>query len=64
MSRIRNLLADLIVGVVLVLVTLWVLRRLFGTLLWLINAVAFVLVVVVLLAVAGRIRGRKKKIGY
>ena len=64
MSRIRNLLADLIVGVVLVLVTLWVLRRLFGTLLLLINAVAFVLVVVVLLAVAGRIRGRKKKIGY
>ena len=63
MNRIRNLLADLIVGVVVVLVAFWVLRRLFGTLLWLINAVAFIVVVVVLLAGAGRIRGRKK-IGY
>ena len=57
MDRVRNLLADVIVGVVLLLVAWWVLRRVFGLVLWLVNTLAFVILVVALLVIAGRIRG-------
>ena len=56
MNRFRNLLADILVGLALVLVLWWVLRRVFGLLLWLVNAVAFVAVIVLLVWVAGRLR--------
>lgn len=62
MNRVRNLLADVIVGVVLLLVAWWVLRRVFGLVLWLVNTLAFVILVVALLVIASRIRsgGAKK----
>jgi hypothetical protein len=56
MNRFRTLLADILVGLALVLVLWWVLRRVFGLLLWLVNAVAFIAVIVLLLWVAGRLR--------
>ena len=61
MDRVRNLFADVIVGVVLVLVAWWVLRRVFGLVLWLVNTMAFVIVVVALLVIAGRIRGGSRR---
>lgn len=65
MDRIRNLLADVIVGVVLLLVAWWVLRRVFGLVLWLVNTLAFVILVIALLVIANRIRGgRNKKIEF
>ena len=65
MNRVRNLAADAVVGVVLLLVAWWVLRRVFGLVLWLVNTLAFVIVIVVLLVIASRIRGggrRKSKL--
>lgn len=56
MNRFRNLLADILVGLVLVLVLWWVLRRVLGLFLWLVNTVAFVAVIVLLLWVASRLR--------
>lgn len=65
MDRIRNLFADVIVGVVLLLIAWWVLRRVFGLVLWLVNTLAFVIVIIVLLVIANRIRGgRSKKIEF
>lgn len=65
MDRVRNLLADIIVGVVLLLVAWWVLRRVFGLVLWLVNTLAFVVLIIALLVIAGRIRGgRAKKIEF
>jgi hypothetical protein len=55
-NRLRNLAADILVGLVLVLVLWWVLRRVLGIFLWLVNTVAFVAVIVLLLWVAGRLR--------
>jgi hypothetical protein len=57
MDRMRNLLADVIVGVALLLVAWWVLRRVFGLVLWLVNTLAFAILVVALLVIAGRLRG-------
>lgn len=65
MDRIRNMLADVIVGAVLLLVAWWVLRRVFGLVLWLVNTLAFVILVIALLVIASRIRGgRSKKIEF
>jgi hypothetical protein len=57
-SRVRNLLADVLVGIAVFLVALWLLRRVIGLVLWLANLLALVVVVVVLLGVARRLRGR------
>ncbi len=61
MDRVRNVLADVIVGVVLLLVAWWVLRRVFGLVLWLVNTLAFVILVIALLVIAGRLRGGGSK---
>lgn len=61
MNRVRNLLADVVVGVVLFLIAWWVLRRVFGLVLWLVNTLAFVIVIVLLLVLASRIRGGREK---
>ena len=61
MSRVRNLVADVVVGIALLLVAWWVLRKVFGMVLWLVNTLAFVAVIVVLLIVASRIRGGRRK---
>ena len=60
MSKIRNVLADVVVGIVVLLVLWWVLRRVFGFLLWIVSTVAFVAVVIFLLILANRIRGKKR----
>ena len=56
MNRARNLLADILVGVVVIIVLWWFLSRVLGLILWVVNVVAFVAVVVILLAIARRIR--------
>jgi membrane protein implicated in regulation of membrane protease activity len=61
MDRMRNLLADVIVGVALLLVAWWVLRRVFGLVLWLVNTLAFAILVVALLVIAGRLRRRRSR---
>ncbi len=59
MNRVRNMLADVVVGFALLLVAWWVLRKVFGLVLWLVNTLAFVIIVVALLVIAGRIRGSR-----
>lgn len=56
MNRARNLLADVLVGIVVIIVLWWFLSRVLGLILWVVNVVAFVAVVVILLAIARRIR--------
>jgi hypothetical protein len=58
MNRARNLLADILVGIAVVIVLWWLLRGVLGMILWLVNVIAFVAVVVILLAIANRIRGK------
>jgi hypothetical protein len=58
MTRLRNLAADVLVGVVVILVVWWLLRRVFGVLLWVVNTIVFVTVVLGLLFVAHRLRRR------
>jgi hypothetical protein len=59
MNRARNLLADILVGIAIIIVLWWFLRGVLGLILWLVNVIAFVAVVVILLAIASRIRGKK-----
>jgi thiol:disulfide interchange protein len=61
MNRVRNLAADVVVGVVLLLIAWWVLRRVLGLVLWLANTLAFVIVIVALLMLASRIRGSRSR---
>jgi hypothetical protein len=58
MNRARNLIADILVGIVLIFVLWWLLRGVLGLILWVVNVIAFVAVIVVLLAIANRIRGK------
>ncbi|HSF86483.1 MAG TPA: hypothetical protein VLG28_12620 [Acidimicrobiia bacterium] len=55
-SKVRSVVADVIVGVALFLVVLWVLRRLLGVVLWLGSLAALVLVVLALFALARWVR--------
>ncbi len=55
-SRARSLLADVIVGVVVFIVVIWLLRRVVGMILWVASLLALVLVVVALLALARWVR--------
>jgi hypothetical protein len=59
MNRARNLLADILVGLALIIVLWWFLRGVLGLILWLVNVIAFVAVVVILLVVANRVRGKQ-----
>ena len=58
MNRARNLLADILVGIVILIVLWWVLRRVIGLVFWLVNNVAFIAVIVLLLVIANRVRSR------
>ncbi len=58
MNRARNLAADILVGIAIVIVLWWFLRGILGMILWLVNVVAFVAVVLILLAIANRVRGK------
>ncbi len=55
-ARARSFLANVIVGVVVVIVALWLLRGVVRTFLWLVSVAALVAVVIALLWLAGRIR--------
>jgi membrane protein CcdC involved in cytochrome C biogenesis len=57
-NRVRNLVADILVGLVLLVVAIWVLRRIFGTVVWLANTLAFVAILITLLIVASRLRSK------
>jgi hypothetical protein len=49
--------ADLLIGVVVLIVIWWVLRGLLGLLVWVVSLVTIFAVVVLLLVVANRLRG-------
>jgi hypothetical protein len=57
MSRIRNALADLIVGIVALFLAFWLLRGVFRMVIWGASLVLIVIVVVIALRIAGKIRG-------
>jgi hypothetical protein len=57
MQRMRNALADLLVGMVVILVAFWLLRRVIGLVIWGTSVVLIVLVVVLALRIAAKIRG-------
>ena len=56
-SRSRSLAADVLVGLALVIVAVWLLRRVIGLVLWLAGLVAVVVVVGGLLWLSRRVRG-------
>jgi hypothetical protein len=55
-SRTRSLIADVIVGLVVFIVAIWLLRRVVGMILWLASLLALAVVVVALLALARWVR--------
>jgi len=57
MSRIRNALADLIVGIGVLFVAFWLLRGVFRMVIWGASLVLILIVVFVALRIAGKIRG-------
>jgi hypothetical protein len=57
MQRFRNILADAIVGVVLVVVALWLLRGVFRLVYWGVSLIVIVIVVGLALRIAGKLRG-------
>lgn len=57
MRRIRNGLADLIVGVAVIAVAFWLLRVVFRMFLWGVSLIVLVLVVALALRIAAKIRG-------
>jgi hypothetical protein len=57
MQRFRNILADAIVGVVLVVVALWLLRGVFRLVYWGAGLIVIVIVVVLALRIASKLRG-------
>lgn len=56
MNRTRSLVANLLVGIAVFLVALWLLRRVIGLILWLAGLLALVIVVGGLLAAARWVR--------
>ena len=60
MDRLRELVASGLVAVAVLIVLWWVLRHLFGMVLWLVNIAILIAVVVLLLAGARRLRQKKK----
>jgi len=57
MQRLRNAIADLLVGVVVILVALWLLRGVFRMVIWGASLIIIVLLIVVVLRIAIKIRG-------
>lgn len=57
MQRFRNTLADVLVGVVVVLVAFWLLRSVFRMVIWGATLLVLILVVVLVLRIAAKIRG-------
>ncbi len=57
MSRLRNAVADLLVGAVVLIVAFWLLRGVFRMVIWGATLVLIVLLVAVVLRVASKIRG-------
>ena len=57
MQRLRNILADAIVGVVLVVVALWLLRGVFRLVYWGVTMVVLLIVIGFALRIAGKLRG-------
>ncbi len=55
-SKARGVIADVIVGIALFIVAIWLLRRVIGMVLWLASLAALVLVVVALFALARWVR--------
>ncbi len=55
-ERLRGLAASALVAVAIIIVLWWVLRSLFGWVLWLVNVTVLVAVVLALLAAARRLR--------
>lgn len=57
MQRIRNVLADALVGIVVVIVAFWLLRGVFRLVYWGVTAVVVVVVIGFVLRIAGKLRG-------
>ena len=57
MQRFRNILADAIVGVVLVVVALWLLRGVFRLVYWGVSLIVILILVGLALRIAGKLRG-------
>ena len=57
MQRIRNVLADALVGIVLVVVAFWMLRGVFKIVYWGVTAIIVVVVVAFVFRIAGKLRG-------
>ncbi len=57
MQRLRNALADLLVGIVVIVVAFWLLRGVFQVVIWGATMVVFIIVIVFVLRIAGKLRG-------
>lgn len=57
MQKLRNILADALVAVVLVVVALWLLRGVFRLVQWGVTLVIVLIVIALALRVAGKLRG-------
>jgi hypothetical protein len=57
MERFRNTLADVIVGLLVIVVAFWLLRGIFRMFLWAVTLVVIVLFIGLVLRIAGKIRG-------
>lgn len=57
MSRFRNAVADLLVGIVVVLVAFWLLRGVFRMVIWGATLVVLILIIALVLRIAAKIRG-------
>ncbi len=57
MQRLRNILADALVAIVLIVVALWLLRGVFRLVQWGVTLVVVVIVIALALRVAGKLRG-------
>jgi len=56
MRRIRSALADVLVGIVVVLVALWLLRGVFRFVYWAVTMVVLILIIGFVLRIASRLR--------
>ncbi len=56
MRRIRNALADVLVGIVVVLAALWLLRGVFRFVYWAVTMVVLILIIGFVLRIASRLR--------
>ena len=57
MQRLRNTVADMLVGVVVILIAFWLLRGVFRMVIWGASLVLIILVVALVLRIAAKIRG-------